>query len=198
MVSCLCPFRLQVKQGDRPFVSVAVAVAVAVAPAFVAPAVDVRVLAAAALEPAAPALVVPHVALVALVLLHARRVAVVVSRVARVVPPEAHWPGAQPASAARVVVAVAVAGVPALAAAAQRDVLHVVPDHDLSAQPAVARVAPEPVLAALALIVAVVHRVPVAHHAPGTSVPLHDRAHCSRASGSRGLAGTSVRPESCS
>ena len=51
MVSCLCPFRLQVKQGDRPFVSVAVAVALA----FVPPAVDVRVLAVAAVEPAAEA-----------------------------------------------------------------------------------------------------------------------------------------------
>jgi len=200
MVSCLCPFRLPVKQVDRPFVSLAVAVA----PAFVAPVVDVRVLAAAvaAVEPAAPAPAVPHVAQVAPVLLRARLVAVVVSQVALAVPPEAHWRDAQPASVDRVVVAAAVAGVPAWAATAQRHVLHVVPDvfpdRDLSAQPAVAAVAPEPVLAALALIVVVVHRVPVAHHAPGTSVPSHDRAHSSRASGSRGRAGTSVRPESCS
>ena len=151
----------------------------------------------AAVEPAAPAQVVPHVAQVAQALLHARLAAAPVSPASQVAQPEAHWPDA-PSASADLVAAVAVE----VAAAAQRDVLHVVPDvfpdRDLSAQPAVAAVAPEPVLAALALIVVVVHRVPVAHHAPGISAPSHDLAHSSRASGSRGRAGTSVRPESCS
>lgn len=207
MVSCLCLYLLQVKQVDRLFVAVAVApafVAVAVAPASVAPAVDVRVSAAAvaAVEPAALAQVVPHEvqALVAPGLRHARHVAVLVSRVAPAVLPEAHWPGAQPASVGRVTAAAA--GVPAGAAAAQRDVLHVVPDVFLdrglaAAQHAAVVELEEPELEPVAPSVVVVHHVPVAHHAPGTSVPSHDPAHCSRASASRDRAGTLARPESC-
>lgn len=113
-----------------------------------------------------------------LALRHARLVAAPVLPVAQVVPPEVqvHVPlGA----------------------------LHVAPDHGLSAAQqvaALAAVALEPELAELELTAVVVHcvRGPGAHHAPGSSVPSHDQAHCLRASSSRDLAGTSAPPESCS
>ncbi len=67
--------------------------------------------------------------------------------------------------------------------------LHVVPDRDLS----VAR------QAAVAVAVVEPQLFHDARHAPGTSVPSHDQARCSRASSSGGRAGAATRsPRGCS
>src|SRR6185437_687967 len=108
-------------------------------------------------------------------------------------------PVAVPVAAVAVVAVAAVAGV----AVAQRDVLHVVPDHDLAAaqHAAVAlvalAVAPEPVFFEQPAA-AVVHRVLCARHAPRTSVPSHDPARCLHASASPDRDGTMVTAASCS